>query len=219
MGPLLVTGAACFGGAVGIGLITAAAARALADTTEQGAIRGLHLVLIATEQAIGVLGVVIGILAIVVAGVGDTTSAIVAAVPAVGGAVTGTILARHAGKAGIRTPLGLPFIGGLGLLGVVVAIEAVVIGKNRAIGAGDLPFAIVALVMLCAAQWGGVTGARGLERAARGRSEGPSGLRVPGTLEHERVLAIRNATVVQSTAIVAAIVAIALIVVGAPKAV
>jgi F0F1-type ATP synthase membrane subunit c/vacuolar-type H+-ATPase subunit K len=218
MGPLLVTGAACFGAAVGIGLLTAAAARALADTTEQAAIRGLHLVLIATEQAIGVLGVVIGILAIVVTGVGDTTSAILAAVPAVGGAVTGTILARRAGKVRIRTPLGLPFIGGLGLLGVVVGIEAVVIGKHRAISAGDGPFAIVALVLLTAALWGGVTGARGLESAARGRSEGPSGLRVSGTLEHERMRAIRNATVLQSTAFVAAIVAFALIVIGAPKA-
>lgn len=220
MGPLLVTGAACFGAAVGIGLITAAASRALAETAEPLAVRGLHVILIAFLEGIGVLGVVIGLLAIMAAGVGDTSSAIVAAVPAVGGAIAGLILARGADQGSIRPQrVGLPFIGGLGVLGIVVGVEAVLIGDGRAIGGGDGPFAIVAVVLLATAIGGAVSGARGLGAIGLARSSGPSGIGVPGTLEYERMQVIRRAAVVQSIAIVAAVVAIALIVAGAPKAV
>ena len=208
MGPLLVTGAACFGAALGIGLITAAASRALAETSEPKALRGLQMLLLATEEAIGVLGVVIGILGIVIAGVGDTSSAIVAAVPALGGMAAGMILALRTDRGSIRAqPIAFRFMGGLGLLGVVAGIEAVTIGNGHTIRGSDGLFAIVAVVFLSAALFGGVSGARGL-----------AGLRVPGTLERVRARAISRALLVQSSAIVAAVVAVIIIVSGAPKA-
>lgn len=213
MGPLLVTGAACFGAAVGIGLITAAAERAFERTAEPAAVRGLYIVLAAFLDGIGVLGVVIGILAIFLADVGDTTGAVLAAAPAVGGAAAGIILAGRAALSW-RSPVfvGTRFIGGLGVLGVVVGTFAVMMGSGRTIRSGDAPFVIIAFVMLAAAIGLGLSGARGLDALGQARSGGGSAAGTPGTDEYIRARVMMRAAILEFTAVVVVTGAILLIV-------
>jgi F0F1-type ATP synthase membrane subunit c/vacuolar-type H+-ATPase subunit K len=213
MGPLLVTGAACFGAAVGIGLVTGAAGRAFGQTAEPAAVRGLYIVLAAFIEGIGVLGVVIGVQAIFVSDVGDSSAAIVAAVPAVGGAVAGIILAGRSALSW-RSPVfvGTRFIAGLGVLGVVIGVLAVEMGGGRTIEGGDGPFVIIALVMLAAAIGHGLSGARSLDALGEARSGGPSGIGTPGTVEFVRMQAIRRAAFFELAAVLAVVVAVLLIV-------
>lgn len=213
MGPLVITGVACFGAAVGIGLITAAAGGAIRQGAEPRALGGLYLTLTAFIEGIGVLGAVIGILAIVFARVGGASAAIVAAVPAVGGAVAGLIRASSA--FGARMPLlalGIPLIAGLGILGVLVGALAVLNGEGQPIQGDTLPFATVGLVLFAVAIGHGESGARGFDELGDISSGGASAMGTPGAAESIRMRTIRRASILQMATVVAVAVAVILIV-------
>lgn len=215
MGPLLVTGAGCFGAAIAMGLITAAAGRALSETAEPLSVRAVYILLAAFIEGMGVLGVVIGILAIAEAKIGDPSSAVVAAVPAVGGSVAGIILALRGGRSAVRI-LGLSFIVGLGYLGVVVGVLAIAIGEGARLGMGDAPFAIIAIVYVVAPIGLGISGVRSIADVGRARSVGPSGIRQPGTVEFLRIRVVGRAALFQTVTIVATVAATLLVVLGGP---
>ena len=219
MGPFLVVGAACFGGAVAIGLITSAAVQAASSSTQPLAVRALYVLSVAFREGTGVLGVIIGFLAITLADVGDGSTAIVVAVLAVGGAVAGLILASRGGPdvARLRS-LGVPFIGGLGTLGLVVAVLGVIMGSGATMKTGDGPFAIVALILFVVQLLAGILAARDIAELGGSPSGGDAAVTTPGTLEYVRARAIRVAALMQLIVVAAVTIAILLLVTSTPRA-
>jgi F0F1-type ATP synthase membrane subunit c/vacuolar-type H+-ATPase subunit K len=149
MGPFLLTGLALAGAAIGIGYATASARSGSGLGAAQA--RAVAIIGLAFAQGIGVLGVVVGILAIMERDAGDTNSGIVIALVAGAGAAVGlAVVARASGAERTIRALGLMYVVGNALLGIVVGILAAILGTGTALGF-DAVFVILGLVAFAAA--------------------------------------------------------------------
>ncbi len=175
MGPLLMTGLSCFGGAVALGLIAEATwppdGAPVGRRVPTG--RSLAFILIAFCVGVATLGTVVGLLAVFEAGaVTDTAFGLLAAGPAVGGGLIGLVLvARHwrAGDPRISAFAAVNVLG-VAVLGCVVALMALFVVEEAPKDLTDWPFAILGLVSATSALAIGVTGASAV-RALRGVDE------------------------------------------------
>jgi len=168
MGALLMTGLACFGAAIAIGILASSTTPTIEIKRGAPSARGLAIILMAFCTGIGVLGVVIGLLAVNAGLVANPSGGVLAAGGAVVGAAIGIALIvanwSHADRS-VAGP-GILFAASLGALGVVVAVLASVLDD---IGTGTLanwPFVILAPTSALAALAIGVTGAGALRSLA-----------------------------------------------------
>ncbi len=162
MGPLLLTGLACFGAAVANGLLAASTSRPAVETAPAARARALVVVLVAFASGIGILGVVAGLLAVFLGELRGPTAALLAAGPAVVGALIGLgLIVRRTGTLdpGVSTIAALQTIG-MGVLGIVVATLAVTIVEKGTTRISDWPFVLLGLASATAAVAIGATGAR-----------------------------------------------------------
>ena len=143
MGPLLMTGLTCFGSAVAVGLVASSQARSRGPV-EARAGRQLAIILIAFVTGSGILGVVIGVLAVMFGEVRDPGSGILAGAPAILGLVIGlAVLIRQAGDAERSTwTIGALYVVAIATLGLVVASLAVLISEIGRPPPPDWPFAV-----------------------------------------------------------------------------
>jgi F0F1-type ATP synthase membrane subunit c/vacuolar-type H+-ATPase subunit K len=161
MGALLMTGLACFGAAIAIGILASSTTPTIEVKRGAPSARGLAIILMAFCSGIAVLGVVIGLLAVNAGLVADPSSGVLAAGGAVVGAVIGIglIAANWSHLDRYVAWRGIAFAAPLGLLGVVVAVLANIFDD---IGTGTLanwPFVVLAPASALAALAIGVTGA------------------------------------------------------------
>src|SRR4051812_8385751 len=127
MGALLVSGLALAGAAIGIAQATANAREG--SGPDAALARATAIVGMAFAQGIGVLGAVVGLLAIFVLEAGDTNSGLVVALVAGAGAIVGlAVVARGGGGGRTIRALGLMYVIGNLLLGIVVGILAATLG-------------------------------------------------------------------------------------------
>jgi F0F1-type ATP synthase membrane subunit c/vacuolar-type H+-ATPase subunit K len=163
MGPMLMTGLALFAAAVDNGLI---ASRTFPWPTTSGPgspVRTLAIVLMAYVEGIAVLGVVVGQLAIFLAGV-PTDAGLLTATLAIVGAIVGIaliVLRRKAADRGITT-IAVAFILGSGVLGLVIAVLALTIETPDGSSVADAPFVILGAATAAATLAIGVTGANAM---------------------------------------------------------
>jgi len=172
LGPLVMTGLAALGAAVGIGWLYASTWIPTHEPTDRRVLTGRSLALVSMAfcEGIAVLGVVVGILAVMTDGQIAQTDRLFAAGPAVVGAVIGLgLVVRHRQTADPRlVPHAVVFIVGLANLGIVVALLAYILGEDGPKHPIEGPFVILGLVSLASALAIGRTGARAvrsLERA------------------------------------------------------
>jgi F0F1-type ATP synthase membrane subunit c/vacuolar-type H+-ATPase subunit K len=160
-----MTGLACFGGTAALGLLTSKLPAAEGADERDARIRGLYIVQVAFIEGIAILGVVVGLLAVTF---GHTDGALLAAGPAVVGAVFGVGIAFRAAAAGDRQAalLGVWFIVGLGVLGVVTGLLAVLIADQATTTLADWPFVLLGLVVAASVLGIGLTGGAALQAAA-----------------------------------------------------
>ncbi len=166
MGALAMTGLACFGAAIAIGLIASAAPRTPGNAPVAPGIRGLAMILIAFTMGSAVLGVIVGLLTIFEPGIHDPTSGLLAVASALVGLVVGLgLMARNAGRADPQvSAFAALFIIGTAILAVVVAILAVFIPSEVVTTLANWPFVVLGMASA------GATIAIGLSGAAALRS-------------------------------------------------
>ena len=168
MGPLLMTGLNIFGATVGVGLVAARMRPLAAPAAEPPTPRNLAMTAIAFCSGIGVLGAVVGILAIEYGLASDPAGPIAAIVPALLGAVIGlAIVARHWSETD-RTvaSIGVLFIGSQAVLAVVVGTLSVVLRESAGAALNPWLFAALGTVAAGSTIALGLTGARGVETMA-----------------------------------------------------
>ena len=160
MGPLAMTGLVLLGAAIGLGLL-ASRSRPASVRTDAPRIRALLTIAAAFIQGIGVLAVVVGLLAVELGDAAGQSSAPVVAGLAVAGALLGIgIIARSAGRVDPQAALlGAMFTIGLGTLGAVTGILAIVLDERGTGAPPDWPFIVVGIVGgVCALSIGWVGG-------------------------------------------------------------
>lgn len=173
MGPLVMTGLATFGAAVGVGLLLSGTYPTTEpiDRRVPGS-RSLAIVLMAFCEGIGVLGVVAGNLAVTLDGKVGANDALLAAGPAVTGALIGiAIVVRN--RPTVNTalvPIATSFIVGMAMLGIVVAVLVVTLGDVGSKHPIDGPFEILGFVSVGASLAIGRTGATAI-RSMEGASD------------------------------------------------
>ncbi len=166
MGPLLLTGLICFAAAVALGLLTSSV-RPL-DGKEHGAqVRGLFIVQAAFVVGIAIWGVVVGVLAVTA---GHPTGALLAAGPAVAGAVFGVAMALRSADGGARrtSSVGVWLIVWVGSLGVVVGLLATFIAEYATRSLSDWPFVVLGVagsVAVLGVGWTGSAALRAIDGA------------------------------------------------------
>ena len=166
MGPLLMTGLACFGAAVAIGSIAAGSSPPAGPPDKvasyQLAARAMAIVLVAFVEGVAVIGVVVGMLAIEGGAVTKPSDGIFAAGPALIGALIGLgLILTNVSNVSVTTALICSlFIGTIGVLSVIVASLAWFIAEPAFTPPADWPFVILGLVSGGAALGIGVTGGR-----------------------------------------------------------
>jgi F0F1-type ATP synthase membrane subunit c/vacuolar-type H+-ATPase subunit K len=164
VGPLTLTGLALFGAAVAIGQVASRPARAAASNEVTPA-RRLAFILIAFATGCGVAGVVVGVLAIEFGRPGDPMEAPVAAVLGIVGAVVGLLpIIRDLGVLDswvVRRAA--PFIAGLAVLGVVIAVLASVIDVPGEAPAQNGAFLVLGLISAAGVIGLGIVGRRMLD--------------------------------------------------------
>lgn len=208
MGPLLMTGLACFGAAVGIGLLASAAVLPAgppaAVASYRLASRSLVIVLAAFAEGVAVLGIVVGLLAVESGLVTDPADGIFAAGPALLGALIGLgLILVHSSTLDARTAAFCAmFTIGIGLLGVVVAALAWFIAVPGAETGGGLAFTVLGLVSGTAAVGLGVVGTGGIRTIPDGDAD---------ALKAYQSRVIYRSTPFQVAGIAASAVAIALV--------
>ena len=168
MGPLLMTGLACFGAAVGIGLLASAAVLPAGPPARiasyRTASRGLVIILAAFVEGVAVLGIVVGLLAVESGLVADPSDGIFAAAPALVGAIIGLgLILVNASTLDTQTAAFCAmFTIAIGLLGVVVAALAWFIAVPVAQTGVGLTFTVLGLISGAAAIGLGAVGGRGV---------------------------------------------------------
>jgi hypothetical protein len=161
LGPLLLTGMACFGAAVANGLLAASTSRPAVEAAAATRSRRLAILSIVFASGIGIQGVVAGLLAIFLGEVRGPTAALLAAGPAVVGAIVGLgLIVRRAGTLDARvSTLAVAQIILLAVLGIVVALLAVIIVEEGTTRISDWPFVLLGLAAGASAFAIGATGA------------------------------------------------------------
>ncbi len=162
MGPLVMTGLATFGAAVGVGLLlsgTYPTTEPIDRPPPTG--RGLAIVMMAFSMGIGTLGAVVGLLAAMTDGDVGGTAWILAAGPAAAGAIVGiAIIVRNQPTANAQlVPIAMSFTIGMGFLGALVAMLALTFADVGAKHPINGPFELLGLVSLASAIGIGLTGA------------------------------------------------------------
>ena len=161
-----MTGLACFGAAVAIGLVAAGSTPPSGPPDKvasyQLAARTLAIILTAFVEGVAVIGVVVGMLAIEVGSVTDPADGIFAAGPALIGALIGLgLILTHVTNVSVTTALICSgFIVAIGVLSVIVASLAWFIAEPVAAPPNDWPFVVLGLVSGGAALGIGVVGGR-----------------------------------------------------------
>lgn len=164
MGPLVMVGLAALGAAPAIGWISASTWRP-PELFARGvpSARALTVVSMAFCAGLGILGFVIGILAVYVGGGATTLDEVMAALPAVAGALIGLAMTqreRDRTDAAMAIQAGT-FLVALGVLGVIAAFLATTVPVAKSSPGGSL-FAILGLVEAGAALGIGATSARSI---------------------------------------------------------
>jgi hypothetical protein len=172
VGPLLMTGLSCFGAAVALGLISTGTwppdEAPVSRQVTTG--RSLAFILMAFSMGVAVLGTVVGLLAIFVAGyVADPAKALLAAGPAViGGIIALALVARQRGAGDPRiSTLAAVYILNIVVLGIVVALLTLFIVQEPAKDLADWPFVILGLINGASALATGATGATAVRAMRR----------------------------------------------------
>jgi len=169
MGPLLMTGLNLLGATIALGLI---ASRTPPSPVVPGLPppppRSLAVITMAFATGIGVLGVVVGLLAVELGLAFEPSAGVLVVAPAVAGTVVGLAIIFRAGGAAdpsVRV-VGVAFMLGLAALAVVVAVLA---GLLREIGGpapAVWPFALLGTISGLAALGIGFVAARGIPEVA-----------------------------------------------------
>lgn len=161
VGPMLLTGLACLGAALGLALVVSSTTR-----EESLPVRRLAVITMAFAEGIAVFGVMVGLLAVFGYPVATASDGFVAGVPAIGGAVVGLAMVLrnrdHTNPA--ITTIGSGFILGLGTLGAVVWVMAIITADVRPKPVDDGPFVILGAIAGLAALTVGIIGSRGVPR-------------------------------------------------------
>jgi F0F1-type ATP synthase membrane subunit c/vacuolar-type H+-ATPase subunit K len=152
VGPLAMAGLICLGAALGLGLVSSHA-RSARDPADALQVRGMFIVTAAFVQGIGVLSVVGGIISVIYGKAGGAPSAVLAAGLALSGTVLGiALILRQLDR--VDRPaalLGAMFTTGLGTLGAVIGILAIVLDERATTLPPDWPFVAIGLVSgICA---------------------------------------------------------------------
>lgn len=168
MGPMLMTGLTCFGAAVAIGLLAAATSQPTTPTIGPSPSRSLAIISMAIAAGSGVLGVVVGLIAVVSGAVADPSTGVLAAAPAILGGVIGLgLIVRGAGSLdGAIVLYAALFLLGMATLGPVVALMATFIPGDGGTPPSDWPFVILAVAAGGSALAIGLMGARSLQALA-----------------------------------------------------
>jgi F0F1-type ATP synthase membrane subunit c/vacuolar-type H+-ATPase subunit K len=166
MGPLAMTGLVLLGAAIGLGLL-ASRSRPVSVRTDAPRIRAILTIAAAFIQSIGVLAVVVGLLAVELGAAAGQNSALLVAGLAVAGALLGIgVIARHAGRVDPQAALlGAMFAIGLGTLGAVTGIFAIVLDERGSDVPPDWPFVAIGVISGACALGIGWIGGRALTAA------------------------------------------------------
>lgn len=132
MGPLLFAGLAILGAGIGLGRVAAAMPPRSAFPEGWMAAQSLSIIAFAYIEGVGVIGVVVGLVAIMTGLDGEPLTWLVPLVPGLIGTVLGLAQIQRADPAPDRriARVGMLFIAGLGVLAIVLAIESVAIGRH-----------------------------------------------------------------------------------------
>jgi F0F1-type ATP synthase membrane subunit c/vacuolar-type H+-ATPase subunit K len=154
MGPLLMTGLSVLGATIAIGLVagrTPQSARPV-EQAQPSLVRTLAIILFAYAEGVGVLGVVVGLLAVTIGRIAPDTNRWLAISPAFVGAILGLALAYRSAyepNRQVRT-LALAFIVALAVLAAVVAYLSDVLSAIGSAPPPDLPLALAGAIAAAA---------------------------------------------------------------------
>jgi F0F1-type ATP synthase membrane subunit c/vacuolar-type H+-ATPase subunit K len=169
MGPLLLTGLATLGATIALGLIGSNAVPSARPGIPPPNVRSFAVILMAFASGIGVIGVVVGTLAVVTGVVGDSSPVLaVVLAPAILGTLIGFAMIIRAGGAVDRSlsTIAISFIAGQAILAGVVATLAVTIREFGGPSPAAPPFVVFGITAAAGAIGLGVVGGRGLHAVA-----------------------------------------------------
>jgi F0F1-type ATP synthase membrane subunit c/vacuolar-type H+-ATPase subunit K len=193
------TGLVLVGAALGLTQIVRASATAPRDPTVLQPVRALAIISIALVEGIAVLAVVAALLGIFVRDIGtDGSAAVVGGLGVVGGTfgLIGILPAFRASNPEQRSLaiIGAAFIGGLATLGVVVALQMVLVGGGEPSPLAPAIYAALGLAGLGLTSLMGLAGARGIEAILAG-----------GSVTEARATTLRRLVVLELPALLVAI--------------
>jgi hypothetical protein len=167
MGPLLLTGLTILGALIALGMIAAANVAPAAGAGLSPA-RRLALIIVAFASGCGVLGIVVGLLAILVgAHLGTGATRLLVSLTVAGALIAPFIVVRSARPLDrwVVVRAGM-FGGGLVVLALVVAVLSLVIHRFASGSTPGSAFLVLGLINAGALIWMGVFGARSIRRVA-----------------------------------------------------
>lgn len=167
-----MTGLVLLGAAIGLGLL-ASHSRPASVPADAPRIRAILTIAAAFIQGIGVLAVVVGLLAVELGEAAGQTSALLVAGLAVAGALLGIgLIARTAGRVDPKAALlGAMFVIGLGTLGAVTGILAIVLDERASSLPPDWPFVAIGVISGACALAIGWIGGHALAAASAGDAD------------------------------------------------
>jgi len=169
MGPLVLTGLAAFGAAIGVGWVVASTSATTPVPQDRRApsARRFAITSLAYTQGTAVLAAVAGILSVTLRAAPTGSDRLLAAGPAVLGALIGLGLVAQRGRAADRAVAaqGVMFILSAAVLGVVTTLLANVL-TSTASAPIEGPFAVLGVVAMAAALALGVNGAQAVRAMA-----------------------------------------------------
>jgi F0F1-type ATP synthase membrane subunit c/vacuolar-type H+-ATPase subunit K len=162
MGPMLMTGLACLGTAVGLGLLVSGTWRPVDEPVDRRVPTGrsLAIILMAFCESFAILGVIAGLLAILVVKAVHPGDGIFAAALGILGTVIGLGLVASQRRMAdpVMSMIAGSYIAGVGVLGIVVAVLANVIVESGTRSLTEWPFVITGLISGASALAIGVIG-------------------------------------------------------------
>jgi F0F1-type ATP synthase membrane subunit c/vacuolar-type H+-ATPase subunit K len=208
MGPLLMTAFNVLGAGIAIGIVAGRTPGGVGEAADgrPSDVRRLAIILLAYAEGIGVLGIVVGLLAVVIGRISPDTNRWLAISPAFVGAILGLGLAFRSSfvpNAQVRL-VAIGFIVGLAILAGIVAFLSALLPEIGSTPPPDLPFVLAGLVAAAATMGLGWVG-----------TEAMAGLTVADSEARRALLSrqIRRVFPYQVVAYVASAVAIAMVVV------
>jgi F0F1-type ATP synthase membrane subunit c/vacuolar-type H+-ATPase subunit K len=150
MGPLLTTGLTVLGATIAIGLIAGRAPQGgrPVERGQASLVRTLAIILFAYAEGIGVLGIVVGLLAVTIGRIAPDTNRWLSIAPAFVGAILGLALAYRSAYAPNRQvrSVAITFIVALAILTAVVAYLSDLLSAIGSAPPPDLPFALAGVI-------------------------------------------------------------------------